>query len=207
MRLALSLRRGTQSRSRTLGNRRRMSVAVANNQTTSPSAWQLQRVVAMAQATVVSLREDDGLIIETDDEVMTALSEEGVDVADVLRRLVQASLQAKADAAAAKQRITDLQMRRERFVRQEDAYRATVAAVMEALNLTSFRDPEFTLSLRAGQPKVLITDAGKIPPQLIEVSVIRTPDKAAIRTALDNGEDVPGASLSNGSTILTVNTK
>ena len=174
---------------------------------TAPSAWQLQRVIGLAQATVVSLCEDHGLIVETDDDVLVALSDEGVDVASVIRRLVQAALQAKADAAAAKQRIADLQARRDRFVRQEEAFRATVAAVMEALNLTSFRDVEFSLSLRPGQSKVQIIDAGLIPAALTEVTVLTTPDKALIRAALANGEDVPGAVMSNGSTILTVNTK
>jgi hypothetical protein len=65
--------------------------------------------------------------------------------------------------------------------------------------------PEATLSIRAGQPRVIITDEAALPPDCVRVRT--EPDKVAIKDRLMRGEPVPGATLSNSESVLSVRTK
>jgi len=175
----------------------------------APSAWRLQAVIAQAQATLDTLRFEHGQIIETDAELADAFADEGLEVDTVLRRLTQAALLAKANAAAADGLIDDLIARRDRFRAHEDAYRTTMLQAMEALGLRYWSCAQATLSLAAGQPKVIISDAAadRLPDALVAIRIVRTPDKAAIRAALEAGRTVEGATLSNATPVLQVRSK
>jgi hypothetical protein len=180
----------------------------------APSAWQVQRVVALARETLASLRDDHGQIIDTERDALAALVEEGVDVDTLLRRIIAAALDAKANTAAADDRIDDLKARRDRFRKQEQAYRALAQGTLDALGLTRFQTAEATLSVTQGRPKVIVTDEAKLPDELVTIEVVRTPNKAAILAALlgPNGEYefsevISGAELSQAAPILTIRSK
>jgi hypothetical protein len=190
--------------------------------TPPPSAWTLQKVVSDAMRTLETLRTEHGVILDSGDDVLAALAEENVPVERLLRLLVARFLDDKSNGIAADLRIADLRQRRERFKRAEETMRAIAQQVMEAVGLKSAPLVEATLSLSAGNPKVIITDADKLPDNLVKIETIRTPDKAAIKTALDDrralidaaraqGEEPPpeleGAELSNGGSVLTVRTR
>jgi hypothetical protein len=66
-----------------------------------------------------------------------------------------------------------------------------------------------TLSLAAGRPKVIIGDAAadRLPDALVSTQIVRTPNKAAIRAALEAGDIVEGACLSNATPVLQVRSK
>jgi hypothetical protein len=184
----------------------------------APSAWQVQRVVSLARETVETLRTEHGQVFDDADSLLAALVEEGVGVDDIIRRLIGSALNDKANAAGAKQRIADLQARKERFERHEEAKRGTVLAIMEALGLPKFVDPEFSLSVSTGKSKVIITSEAALSDDLVTVTTIRTPDKAKIKDAieewtaimaeLEDGDEGPaevaGAILSNAPPVLTV---
>lgn len=170
----------------------------------APSGYVLQAVVAAAQATLETLRTEHGQVIETDGECIEALAAEGVDVGAIITRLVQAALDARANAAAAAERIADLAQRRDRFRRHEAMCRGTIVQIMQALDLRSFRDAEFGLSLRDGAPRVVITDAAALPGAYVQVKSVTTPDTTLIRAALQAGGTVAGAVLSNASPVLQV---
>lgn len=172
----------------------------------APSAWQVQRVMTLARETVETLSTEHGQVFEDSDDVLTALVEEGVGVDDIIRRLIRSALDDKASAAAAKQRIADLKARQERFERHEEAKRATVLAIMDTLGLPKFSDPEFSLTVTAGRARVIVLDEWALPLALVEESIVRTPDKAAIKAALELG-DVAGAVLSQPMPTLTVRVK
>jgi hypothetical protein len=171
------------------------------------SAFQLERVVSLAMQTLEMLRTTEGQIIETSDELLTALAEEGIPVERVLRLLIGATLDAKSLGIAADQRIADIRQRRERFQRHETTYRTLIQSVMDALGLKKFAAEEATLTLGVGQPKVMVTDPDALPDDVVTVVTTRTPDKAKIRAALLLGEEVAGAMLSNATTVLTVRSR
>jgi Siphovirus Gp157 len=184
---------------------------------TPPSAFTLERVISEAQQAIARMLHEDGQIFENDETgLIEALNAENINVEGVLRKLVRGALDAKANAAAAKSRMDDLKARQARFEHQEEKYREAVLNVMQALGLKSFRDPEFSLSISPGKPKVIITDESKLSDDLVTVTVTRTPNKAAILKALLGGGDyaecefsevVNGAELANASSVLTVRTK
>jgi len=167
---------------------------------TAPSAWTLERVMAIAQATAARLAADG--VVDTD---AAALFEECPDAETVLVRLLRAMGEAKAGAAALDQRIADLEARLARYRRHADEHRAAVFAVMAALDMQKFRHPEFTVSLAVGKPGVVVTDPAAVPDDFVRVT--RTPDKTAIGAAIASGATVPGAELANGMPVLTIRTK
>ena len=61
------------------------------------------------------------------------------------------------------------------------------------------------LSIRAGQPRVIITDETLLPPDCVRIK--REPDKIAIKERLSRGEPVPGATLSNSEETLAMRIK
>jgi hypothetical protein len=172
-----------------------------------PNAWRVQQIVSLARQTLDSLREIHGLVIDDEDEALAALAEEGVDVETVLSRLGRAALDARADVEAANARLTALAGRRDRAARREEVLRETLLAALQAVGMKSHKDAEFSASWRHGKPKLLITDETRLPADLITQKITLVPDREAIRAALDAGELIPGASLSNGNSILTLRTK
>jgi hypothetical protein len=172
-----------------------------------PSAFALQRVISLAMSTIEALRTEHGQVIETDDDVVAALAQEGVSFEQIMARLGRAALQAKADAAAADAIIDDLRVRRDRFRKHEEAWRAVMLSAMEAVGLTKLQTVQFSVSITPGKPRVLIVDETLLPDELVTVTVTRTPDRVMIKQALyDNGE-VPGAVLSNSQPVITVRTR
>jgi Siphovirus Gp157 len=195
-----------------------------------PSAFALQRCVSEAMRTIETLREDHGQIFDTPDDVLAVLAEDGIGVVKILRQLTWAALEAKAAGIAVSVLITDLKMRADRFERQEAAYRSTVAMVMEALipadndGNRRLKEPQFSLTLAPGKPKVIVTetDPRRLPDEWVTVVTTRTPDKARIKTALEerraainvaleHGMDAPpeleGVMLSQAPPVLTVRTR
>jgi hypothetical protein len=169
-----------------------------------PSAWTLQTVISIAQATLARL-EADGTLDTDDAALLSQLRDEGADVETLLVRLLRAIGEAQANAASTDARISALGVRRSRFQRQHDSYRAATFAIMDALGLTKWKHAEFSASIIPGHPGVVITDEAALPEQFVRIT--RAPDKAALKEALSQGEVIPGAELSNGLPTLTLRTK
>jgi hypothetical protein len=172
-----------------------------------PSAWQTERVVSLAMETLTKLREEDGLVLDTDEDLLAELHQEGVDIKTILQRFARSYLDGKANAEAAKLRIADLQARVERNMRAQASKRTAIQAIMEAIGIKKFPDPEFDLAIRVGEAKVIVPDENVLPDDLVEIKVIRTPDKRKIKARLDAGEDAGGAYLGNAPMILTIRSK
>jgi len=83
-----------------------------------------------------------------------------------------------------------------------DFQRALIKRLMEAADQRSIDLPAAKISLGKSPAKVIITDESAIPDEFVRVK--REPNKTAIKEALVGGKDVPGATLSNGGTSLTI---
>ena len=171
---------------------------------TAPSAWTLQQVMSIAQATLARM-EQDGTLDTDEAALMDALRQEVPEIDDVLVRLLRAMGEARANAVAVGERVKSLEDREARYVRQAEAYRAAVYAIFDALGMTKWKHAEFTASVTPGRPGVVITDEAALPDAFVRVE--RKPDKTAIKAALEQGQVIPGAELSNGLPTLTVRTK
>ena len=171
---------------------------------TAPSAWTIQAVMAIANATIERMAREGTL--DTDEAaLMEALREGGADVDGLLVRLLRAMVEARVNSDALEKRITDMETRQQRFNRQYEEYRAAAYSILDALGLTKWRNAEFSVSVSAGKPGVIVTDEAALPDRFVRV--VRSPDKAAIKAALEQGEVVDGAELQNSIPTMTVRTK
>ena len=101
--------------------------------------------------------------------------------------------------------IDELRARKERLFRRDQALRALIFQVMTLADLPKAELAEATVSIRAGQQKVIVTDETVLPDQFCRIK--REPDKTAIKEALTHGDSVAGAQLSNGESTLMIRVK
>lgn len=124
-------------------------------------------------------------------------------------RIVERALSERQDAetmaGAIRERETDLAARRSRFERKSEAMKSLIRSVMKAARLDRMQLPEATLSLTSPRQSVGIENVDDLPQGYFRVK--READKAAIKQALEAGQQVPGAFLVLGSEGLTIRTK
>jgi hypothetical protein len=141
-----------------------------------------------------------------EDDVLRADSIEGQTgafefLSGIIRKIGSTKTLAKATADYA----DELKGRKERLERREQALRSLIMRIMNTAGLRKAELPEGTLSIRAGQPKVLIIDDAEIPDQFMRIK--KEPDKIKIKEALTVRENVPGCVLSNGEPSLSLLTR
>lgn len=99
-----------------------------------------------------------------------------------------------------------LKLREGRFKRQQEAIRTAICVAMEAAEIKKVERPTATVTRKAVAPTAIITDETLLPSAYF--SVPKTPDpkpdKRLILSALKDGEEVPGAELSNGSETIQI---
>ena len=93
-----------------------------------------------------------------------------------------------------------LRDRRRALANRAASLRANLALVLKPGD--KHADPRVSVSARPGAISVEIPDPALVPDPLC--TIVRQPDKLAIRALLDRKEDVPGASLVRGPTIVSI---
>ena len=101
--------------------------------------------------------------------------------------------------------MDQLKARRDRYERREEALRGLALKLMQHANVRKIELPQATLSIRAGQPRVIITDEAALPDNCVRIK--REPNKTLIRELIDQGVSVPGAEFSNSEPTLAVRVK
>jgi len=143
---------------------------------------------------------------EADEDTLRDTLEGLSSLPEALAALVRTYLDDLALAAALGSRIGDLQNRLARIEQRADKKRMTVAAVMERADIKKLSEPDFTASLRAVPPALLVSDEHEIPEPYWKPQPPKL-DKRGLIAALTAGQAVPGAILGNGGTTLSVRTK
>jgi hypothetical protein len=166
----------------------------------SPHPAAIERAMSAAMSLIASLGDD------AEDEAIRESALDGeTDALEVARRLIRAALDLEAMAKAAKSRMDDLAARHDRFAARADSARETAKAMLDALGVNRLQSEDFTVSLKMGPPKVIVTDEQLLADEFMRVK--KTPDKPLIAAALDAGRDVIGAVKSNGSVVLQIRTR
>lgn len=93
--------------------------------------------------------------------------------------------------------------RKSRIESRKDVRRALIGSAMELAELKKLETPAGTISLKAVPPKAIITDESQIPSDYFETPPPKL-NKTAVAAALKDGRDIPGATLSNGSTTIAI---
>jgi hypothetical protein len=143
--------------------------------------------------------------MDEDEQLRLDMIEGSTDVHEFLTGVVIRIADANAKIEALGDLIAAFKARCDRFEQRSDAMRSLAHKVMDWANVRKVELPAATLSIRAGQPRVIITDETRLPEQFVRIK--REPDKHLIASHLKAGERVEGAALSNSEPVLSVRVK
>lgn len=132
---------------------------------------------------------------EVDLSLVTALAQrqeewekKAVSVACVYRAL-------KDDGERVGREIERLTAIKKRIERERDRIKDGLDAACQTLGVESVKGMYANISYRLAPPTVVVDNPDEIPEEYIRVKVTRNEDKVAIREAIQQGKEVPGAHL------------
>lgn len=138
-----------------------------------------------------------------DDEEMRADVLEGeTEIDEVLTRIIGHIQAAELNDELTAKLAQKYTARRKQFQRRSDFFRALVLRIMTMADLRKKVLPAGTISVRNLIKKAIINDEEKLPDAYIKIT--KTPDRAKITNALNDGDEVDGASLSNGGETISL---
>lgn len=174
---------------------------------TPPSGYRIEAAMSAWQSARARLLIDDADLAHDEAALEALLGTETGDVNEIITRLVLAAQHAAAMDDAAATMIENLKARRDRYKRRAEQFRASTFAVLDAMGQRRFETAAFTVSVAAGRPAAHITDEDALEDRFIKVTTERKVDRAAVLTALKDGEVIEGAMLTNSLPVLTVRNK
>ena len=169
----------------------------------APSGYRVEQVMAVwqsARARMLTEGYDEA-------EVEEMLGPEAADVEAILSRLLTAEQFASSIVGATKELMANLSVRKARYERRSEAARSTLFAIMDTLGRRKWEAPHGTVSIVDGRPSVQIIDEAALPERFWDVIVTRKPNKDMIKTAIDDGEVIPGVERMNGLPSLRIRGK
>jgi hypothetical protein len=144
-----------------------------------------------------------------DEELLADMLEGSTDLHEFLTAAVRLMRKAEANAKGARadadEYAAPLMLRAARFEQRSEALRALAFRLMQWADVRKLELVPATLSIRAGQPRVIITDEAALPDNCVRIK--REPHKTMIRELIDQGVPVQGAELSNSEPQLAVRIK
>lgn len=141
------------------------------------------------------------------DEDTLADTLEGItNLHEMIAAVIRSALVDEALGAGLRKRLEDMKERLSRLELRGATKRRLAFEAMNEAELKKLDQPDFTASLRAGVPSLVITAEDQIPddywiPQSPRLS------RQALLNALKQGAAIPGAGLSNSQPTLSVRTK
>ena len=153
---------------------------------------------------IEALRVTHPQIANEEDQWLLTLESE-TELPEFLARVVARMQDTDAKIDGIGNLIATLKARCDRFEQRSDAMRALAFKVLVQAGVKKLELAAATLSIRAGQSKVIVTDEARLPPDCIRTRT--EPDKVAIKDRLARGEPVDGAELSNSEPTLAVRVK
>jgi len=106
----------------------------------------------------------------------------------------------EVSAAAIKEAEQQMAERRKRIEKRADHIREYLKTCMEVAGVSNIECPHFLLSIQKNPPSVDVFEPSLVPAEFMKTPEPPppAPDKAAIKAALKDGRDVPGALLAQG---------
>lgn len=147
--------------------------------------------------------------LDGDDQVLIDTVSGETNFDGLAAALIRESIICGEMATGIKKLVEAMKTRQARLLAKQDRLRATVSWAMQETGQKKITAPDFTISIRAGKPGLNIDemDPSALPDEFATVTVVTTPNKAAIRDALEAGRVLQFARLGNASPVLSVHTK
>jgi hypothetical protein len=141
------------------------------------------------------------------DEQCLADTLEGLtDLPEILTAILRGALTDEALAAGLKGRVSEMEDRLGRLKDRAAKRRQIVKETMAKLDLKKLTAPDFTASLRAGMPCLVVIDEAAVPRIYWEPSQPRL-NRQGLLGDLKQGAEIAGAALSNPEPVLSVRTR
>lgn len=140
---------------------------------------------------------DNDTFADTMESLEGELVEKGKNVAAYFQNL-------DADSNALKDAEARIKARRIVIENKVNRLKEYLRFNMEQSGITKIECPEFSVTLRKASEVTEVYDQNQLPKEFIKTRLTETADKTAIKKAIKNGEEVPGAKISKGKTILLI---
>jgi len=138
------------------------------------------------------------------DEQTLADTVEGVtDLHEIITAIVRSALADEALATGLKGRIADMQERLDRLQDRASKRRQVAKDVMIDLDLKKITAPDFSVSIRAGLPSLMVIDEAAVPSIYWQPGAPRL-KRQDLLTELKDGAAIEGVALSNPEPVLSV---
>jgi len=163
--------------------------------------------LAFSAATYSALR--DRLKAEDptlDDQTLADTVEGLTDLHEILTAIVRSALVDEALATGLKGRIAEMEDRLERLKDRASKRRQIAKDVMVELDVKKLNAPDFTASIRAGMPALMVIDEKAVPSIYWEPREPRL-NRQELIADLKQGTEVTGVTLSNPEPVLSVRTR
>ena len=157
-------------------------------------------VAAQHQTLRSRLRREDP---DLDEQTLADTVEGLTDLHEIVGAIVRSALTDEALAEGLKGRIKEMETRLERLSDRASKRRAIARDVMVETEIKRITAPDFTISIRAGSPSLIVVEESLIPKNFWEP---RDPklNRAGLLTELKSGAAIPGAQLSNPEPVMSV---
>ena len=152
------------------------------------------------------LRDRIADMFDADEATILDTLEGETDINEAILEVVEEISTRKAEASAIDIRIKALQDRKSRLEKGVETLRAVICQAMDMTGIKQVKNEAATITLKPTPPSVSITDEEAIPAVFWKPQDPKL-DKSALKQALDNGEEIPGATLSNGGITITIREK
>lgn len=143
---------------------------------------------------------------DADEETLKDTLEGLTDLNEMVAALTRSYLEDRCLASGLRIRLGEMQERVRRFDHAGETKRQILAKVMCRADLAKTIEPDFTLSLRQGQPGLVVENEDRIPDEYWKQQLLKL-DRQGLLAALKTGQRVPGVVLTNGAPSITVRTK
>lgn len=160
-------------------------------------AYELQREAEAARNLLAQINADG------DDDLAHDMIEGETSLLEAIDRALDEIDECDVVIVGCKTKEAQMAERRGRAEARQERLRALIEQAMLTCELRTAKRPTATLTVRDVPPKPIYSDEAAIPARFWK-QPDPVLDKKAITEAVKNGEEVPGVTMSNGSTSLTI---
>ena len=143
---------------------------------------------------------------EIDERTLADTLEGASNLREAIASVIRSALDDETLIKALENRVETMKARLARLEAKAEKKREIALAAMEEADIEKILEPDFTVSIRAGAPGVVITNQAVIP-EWFWIAQPAKLDKRFLLETLKAGEAVLGAELANSKITLAIRTK
>lgn len=137
-----------------------------------------------------------------DEELMVVLADGETSLLELIDLMLEADVHDEALISGLKVQKDTLSARLHRLQERRQSRRSILEQALVLLDRKSLERPLATLTLVHRPPQLIVEEEAQVPARFFDLKPVL--NKRLTKEALDGGEEVPGARLSNGTMTLTV---